>query len=67
MELTEECIEEIKTAARKIERGDLHIRIMARPEDEQNYDVVIGAERRYRFRKAIPTQGEPRSNPRDKY
>jgi hypothetical protein len=67
MELTEECIEEIKVAARKIERGDIHVRIMARPEDEQNYDVVIGTEERIRFRKATPTQGEPRRNPRDKY
>jgi hypothetical protein len=67
MELTEECLEEIKAAARKIDRGDLHIKIMARPEDEQNYDVVFGTEERRRFRKALPTQGEPRSRPRDRY
>jgi hypothetical protein len=67
MELTEECLEAIKVAARKIKRGDLHIKIMARPEDEQNYDVVFGTEERMRFKKALPTQDEPRSSPRDKY
>jgi hypothetical protein len=67
MELTEECLEEIKNAARKIDRGDLHIKIMARPEDEQNYDVVFGTEERRRFRKALPTQGDPRTSPRDRY
>jgi hypothetical protein len=67
MELTEECLEKIKAAARKLERGDLNIRIMARPEDKQNYDVVIGTEERIRFSRASPTTDMPRSSPGDKY
>jgi hypothetical protein len=67
MELTDECIEEIREAARKLHRGDLNIKIMARPEDEQNYDVIIGAEKRYRFSRALPTKGTPRNSPGDKY
>jgi hypothetical protein len=67
MELTEECLEAIRVAARKINRGDLHIKIIARPEDEQNFDVIFGVEERRRFKKALPTQDEPRSSLRDKY
>jgi hypothetical protein len=67
MELTDDCIEEIKAAARKLKRGDLNIRIMARPEDDQNYDVIFGTEERVRFRRAVPTTDKPRSSPRDKY
>jgi hypothetical protein len=67
MELTQQCIDQIVLAARKIKRGDLHIKIMVRPEDEQNYDVIFGTEERMRFRKALLTQDEPRSSPRDKY
>jgi hypothetical protein len=66
MELTEECIEEIKAAARKIERGDVNVKIMSRPEDRQSYDIVIGTERRMRFKKASPTHGEPSGDPPDK-
>jgi hypothetical protein len=67
MELTDECIEEIRVAARKLHRGDLNIKIMARPEDSQNYDVIIGTEKRIRFSRALPTNGTPRSSPGDKY
>jgi hypothetical protein len=70
MELTEECIEKIKESARRLKRGDLNIRIMARPEDEQNYDVIIGTEERVRFSRvsrALPTTDKPRSSPEDKY
>jgi hypothetical protein len=67
MELTDECIEAIKAAARKIDRGELHVKIMSRPEDNQNYDVVFGTEKRMRFKKALPTQDEPKISPPDKY
>ncbi|MDR1301105.1 MAG: hypothetical protein LBK43_01365 [Treponema sp.] len=67
MELTDECLETIKAAARKIDHGDLHIKIMARLENQQSYDVVFGTEERIRFRKAIPTEDEPRSSPPDRY
>jgi hypothetical protein len=67
MELTDECLERIKESARKLERGDLNIRIMARPEDKQNYDVIIGTEERVRFSRALPTMDKPRSSPEDKY
>jgi hypothetical protein len=67
MELTEECIEKIKAAARKIERGDLNIKIMSRPEDKKNYDMIIGTEERIRFSRALPTTDTPRKSPEDKY
>jgi hypothetical protein len=67
MELTEECIETIKAAARELERGDLNIRIMARPEDKKSYDIIIGVEERIRFNRALPTMDEPRSSPGDRY
>jgi hypothetical protein len=67
MELTDECIEAIKAAAQKIDHGDLHVKIMSRPEDNQSYDVVFGTEKRVRFKKALPTQDEPRSSPPDRY
>jgi hypothetical protein len=67
MELTEECIEKIKAAARELKRGDLNIRIMARPEDDQNYDVIFGTEERVRFSRALPTTDKPRGSPRDRY
>jgi hypothetical protein len=67
MELTDECLEKIKAAARNLKRGDLNIKIMARPEDAQNYDMIIGTEERIRFSRALPTTDKPRISPRDKY
>jgi hypothetical protein len=66
MELSEECIERIKGAARELVTGTLTIKIQARPEDLRNYDVVFGVEERVRFEKGLPTSATARRYPADK-
>jgi hypothetical protein len=51
MELTRECSEKIKEAARAADTGTLAITIQARPEDSRYFDIKLAYEIRHRIRR----------------